>query len=275
MTSRWIALLLTLIVSNFLPIYILADDPNQTTNQTYNEAIALFQQGKFEDAKGKFEQSVQSQGPNPYLLYNLALTELKLGRVGPALGLWRKALDLDPGFSRARDAIDHTYEKMKIKELPHKITATETLRKKLLSHFSLSDFLLLTALSLISAGWLLLSFFGKRHRFKRGEERAPSLPSIAILLSVAFIAFSALSVLKAFDENQTRATVVAAKIEARTGPGAHQASLFELFEGMEVIVRESLKTDDEKQWVQVTYPGGMTGWIPAESMMISSGAGTW
>ncbi|HEX4924711.1 MAG TPA: GW dipeptide domain-containing protein [Bdellovibrionales bacterium] len=268
-------LLLTLILSNFSPVYILADDQNHTTNQTYNEAIALFQQGKFEEAKAKFEQSVQTQGPNPYLLYNLALTELKLGRVGPALGLWRKALDLDPGFGRARDAIEHTNEKMKIKELPHKITATETLRKKLLSHFSLSDFLLLTALSLASAGWLGLSYFGRRFRAKKGEDRAPAFPGIALLLSLSFVAFATLTVLKAVDENQTRATVIAPKIEARAGPGAEQASLFELFEGMEVIVRESLKTDDEKQWVQVTYPGGMTGWIPAETMMISSGAGTW
>ncbi len=73
--------------------------------------------------------------------------------------------------------------------------------------------------------------------------------------------------------------MVTEKVEARTSPGQDQAVLFDLFEGMEVIVRESIKTgaegENSQHWVQVTYPGGMTGWIPAETMMHTSGKAPW
>ncbi|MEQ1878676.1 MAG: hypothetical protein ABL958_18680, partial [Bdellovibrionia bacterium] len=105
MSSRILALWLTII----FPLISLGEQPSQT----YNEALQLFQQKKYSEAKTKFEQTVSEQGANPFVLYNLALTELELGHPGLAVGLWRKALDLDPGFGRARDAISHTADKMK------------------------------------------------------------------------------------------------------------------------------------------------------------------
>lgn len=263
MCSRLLALCLTII----FPLVSLGDQPNPA----YNEGLQLFQQKKFTEAKTKFEEAIQTQGVNPFVLYNLALTELELGNEGLALGLWRKALDLDPGFSRARDAILHTSEKIKIKELPHKITSSETLREKILVHFSLSNLLFFTALTFFGAGWTALSFFGRRHRFKKGEEKMPGFPSVAAVLTLFFITSTAISIFKVIDSNQPRATVVIEKVEARTGPGNEQAGLFELFEGMEVIVRELAKVDPDQMWIQVTYPGGMTGWIPNDSLIVSSG----
>jgi tetratricopeptide (TPR) repeat protein len=244
-----------------------ADQPSPT----YSEGLSLFQQGKVDEAKQKFENVLQEQGPSPYVLYNLGLAEFKSGHNGKAVALWRKALDLDPNFSPALDALGYASEKMKIKELPHKITAGETLRNKFLVNFTLSSFLFLSLVFFFAFGWFLLIFLGQRTRFKKGEGKPPAFPVTAVVLGLIFAGSVFLAASKALDQNLPRATIVVDKVEAHASPGSGQATLFELFEGMEVIVRELIQTDNNEKWMQVTYPGGMTGWIPSDSVMHSSG----
>jgi hypothetical protein len=77
---------------------------------------------------------------------------------------------------------------------------------------------------------------------------------------------SALSVAKVIDQSTLRGTIIAKKIESRSTPDMTGTSLFDLYEGLEVIVRQS--TDS---WVQVTYPGGPTGWIPKDAILTLDG----
>src|SRR5262245_61862601 len=93
------------------PLIVAADQPSPA----YSEGLSLFQQGKFDEAKQKFGQTLQEIGPTPFLLFNLGLTEQKQGHNGRAVALWRKALDLDPAFSPAKDALAYANEKMKIR----------------------------------------------------------------------------------------------------------------------------------------------------------------
>jgi hypothetical protein len=253
---------LSLIILIF-PLITLGDQPSPA----YTEALSLYQQAKYDEAKQKFEQALQENGPNAYVLYNLALTEMKLGHAGLAIGLWRKALEVDPGFGPAEDALNYHSEKLKIKELPHKITAMETLRNRVLIHFTLSNFLALSLILFFVTGWFSVIYLGQRHRHKKGEGKLPPFPTLTFVLGLLFVGSIALTVAKVLDQNLSRGTIVTEKVEARTGPGEDQAVLFELFEGMEVIVRESVETEPEKKWVQVTYPGGMTGWIQASALI--------
>jgi hypothetical protein len=64
--------------------------------------------------------------------------------------------------------------------------------------------------------------------------------------------------------------VVSEKTTVYSAPNDKSAALFDLFAGLEVVLDQS-----NDQWVQVTYPGALTGWIPKSSVFQTSGRGLW
>jgi SH3-like domain-containing protein len=87
-----------------------------------------------------------------------------------------------------------------------------------------------------------------------------------ILLAILLLAATAMQAAKLFDQAVPRATIVAKKIEARSAPDTAAAPLFDLFEGLEVIVRQS-----KNGWAQVAYPGGPIGWVPQNALFATVG----
>ena len=116
------------------------------------------------------------------------------------------------------------------------------------------------------AGWLLIRYFALRTRSIENEEPSPSIPYIGFLFVFGFAVSALIFAAKVYDLSQNRATIVVDKVEVKTSPDAQAATLFELFEGLEVIVRQS-----RGDWMQITYPGGLSGWIQANSTLVSSG----
>ncbi|RYZ80842.1 MAG: hypothetical protein EOP06_24605 [Proteobacteria bacterium] len=98
------------------------------------------------------------------------------------------------------------------------------------------------------------------------EEAPPGVPWIGVLLLVGFVFCASLTLLKAYDLSIPRATIVVDKVSAQTAPGEGQTALFDLYAGFEVIVRSA-----EKDWIQITYPGGLTGWVKKDSLLATSG----
>ena len=76
--------------------------------------------------------------------------------------------------------------------------------------------------------------------------------------------------MKLVDLQIPRGTVIADKTSVYSAPDEKSVALFDLYGGLEVIL------DSQKDsWVQVTYPGGLTGWIPKTSMLQTSGRKMW
>jgi tetratricopeptide (TPR) repeat protein len=233
----------------------------QTKADTFQAGVAAFQKNDLNTARTSFTD-VLTQDPNDAdALFNLGLVESKAGKPGRALALWRKALVVHPGFAFASHAIDYTRPKLEHPEIPHEVEFSETLRSDLFVPISLSKYLLLDALLLLSAGWLLIRFAGERRRALAEEKPLPGFPAIGVVLAVVFFAISALSVDKAMDASEVRGTIIEKKIEVRSTPDANGTALFDLYEGLEVVVRSS-----QGDWVQVSYPGGATGWIPKSAL---------
>lgn len=223
----------------------------------FRTGIEAYQKGDADEARAAFAQALQVSSENPNALYNLALIEQDLGRTGMAIALWRKALALNPGYQPARQALNWATDRLERKEIPHDTEIWETFRTSALVQFSLESFLLVTVLLLFLSGWLLLGYFGKRRQARLDEKPTPK-PSFSVLLfSTLFVLFAGLSLSKTFDQQSLRATVIPKKIEVRSTPDPEGTVLFDLHEGLEVIVRDSMG-----EWRQVTYPGGPTGWVP-------------
>jgi hypothetical protein len=203
-------------------------------------------------------------------LTNLALAQFQLGHKAMAVALLRKASDLDPHFSTTRSALKFILPQLTVREIPHEIQTWETLRADLLVPFSLSGFLAMTALSFFATGWLLLQYLGRRRRALAENAVLPSFPWAATLIALIFVMMTALTVMKMIDQRSSRGTVVEEKVAVYSAPDTKSVVLFDLYGGLEVILN-----DVKNGWVQVTYPGGLTGWIPQSSVLPTSGRKLW
>lgn len=236
----------------------------------FQAGVKLYQEKKFDKAKEAFEQALTEQPDNPTFLTNLALTQYQLGQKGWALALLRRAIFLDPDFSTSRAAMDFVLPQIEVKEIPHEIQWFETIRSQALSHVTLQGLLLIIAFFVAACGWLWLRYLGHRRQAIKTEKAFPAFPSVALVLSLGLLILIFLCVLKIQDNFISRGTVVSEKTSALSLPEEKAVVLFDLYQGLEVIIERT-----QNDWVQVTYPGGLTGWIPRKDIFQSSGSKLW
>lgn len=237
--------------------------------ESYQAAIQSYQQGQIAKAQEQFLQSLEKSPDNTFVLYNLGLTDYQLGKYGRALGAWRKALYFDPNFSLAKKAIAAAIkEKGPIQ--PDALSSWEIMRREVVLNYSLNESLAAAAILLFLGGIFMIRYLAQRRQAFKLELPLPPTPYLGILSSVLFLLFVALSLLRAVDYFSPRATVISGHIDIRSGPSSDDASLFEILEGHEVIVKEVAG-----DWVQVAYPGGLTGWTEKSELFHHSGKKPW
>lgn len=238
---------------------------NDSFAEFFKQGTQLYSAKEYDKARDAFAKALEKDPHNSMALTNLALAQFQLGKKPLAIGLLRKALAFDPDLSTARAGLKFALTQMDIKEIPHQLEAYESLRAKLLAPVPSLAYLLLTALLFFTAGWTLLNYFGRRRLAQQEEKSSPSVPMIGLIFSLGFLISLSLLSLKIYDDSISRATVIEDKVSLQTAPGENQATILDLYGGMEIIV----KTVD-KDWVQVTYPGSVTGWIKSSSVLITS-----
>jgi hypothetical protein len=118
------------------------------------------------------------------------------------------------------------------------------------------------AITFLATGWLSLNWLRDWRKARLEEVSSPSIPASLVLCLILFILLTPLSALKILDHSIPRGTILDAKVPVRSAPLENAVVLFELHPGFEVIIREI-----QQDWVQVTYPGGMTGWIAKNHVM--------
>ncbi|MEK2643785.1 hypothetical protein [Bdellovibrio sp. BCCA] len=245
--------------------------PTLVVAQTGSSSAELFKQGTqlylakdYTKAREAFAQALDKDPYNATTLTNLALAEFQLGKKPLSIGLLRKALASDPELSTAKAGLKFALSQMQVKEVPHQIETYESLRANLLQPVPLSAYLILSALSLFAAGWILLSYGGRRRKAMEEEKSMPGFPIIGTLLSLAFVIFTSLLALKVYDSTVLRGTIIDEKVSLQTAPGDNQVAILDLYGGMEVIAHET-----QGDWVQVTYPGSLTGWIKKSALLMT------
>jgi tetratricopeptide (TPR) repeat protein len=259
--------------TNFLPLVFAlscfwtgaADASQAQAKASFQVGVEAFQKGDTKLARTSFQEALKQDPNQVVVLYNLGLAEQRAGKNGLAMGIWRKALALSPGFYPAEQAITWTRGKLERADIPHDVESWETLRNSVLASISMEKFEALTAILFFVFAWLALGYIGKRRRALLDEKPLPAPPFAPVIAGVLFAIVGLLAIAKAVDIQDLRATVVVKKVEARALPEDSATVLFDLYEGLEVIVRGS-----RQGWIQVTYPGGATGWVSRSSVFTTS-----
>ncbi len=238
--------------------------------KAFEAGVVAYQAKKYDEARLAFSHALQLEPLSVQTLTNLALVQFQLGQKGWAVALLRKAQNLDPDFSTPRASLDFILPQLDVKEIPHEIQLWETARENFIVPFTLNGFLALSALCLFATGWLWLHYVGRRREAFREDKSLPPFPVIPTLIALIFIAVLALTLMKVLDQSVPRGTVVNEKVTVFSAPNEQSVALFDLYAGLEVVLRQ-----DSGDWVQVTYPGASTGWIPKSSVFQTSGRAAW
>ncbi len=239
--------------------------PDVSAAEAFSNGVTAFQKNDFPTARNWLRASLSKEPNQLVAWYDLGICEQRLGNKGLATAYFRKALFLKPRLTEAATALAYTRKSLEKSDIPHEVEPWETLRSSVLIVTSVYQFAFLTLILFFIASWLLLLYVGHRRRSQLDEKPSPPFPFAGALTAVLFAVFFILSICKLIDDQDLRATVITKKIEAKALPDESSTALFDLYEGLEVIVQQT-----RQGWAQVTFPGGATGWVPRASIFTTA-----
>lgn len=229
-----------------LAFVLLAAPGDRAPEARFEEANALYRAGDFAAAAAEYEALAAEGLTSPSLHLNLGNARMRLGRRGPAIASWERALRLDPGDDDARENL----RAARADDPDRALTGEATLFSRLVERTGDGLGVLLFALP----WWALWGALAVRTRRTGRARRA--LGAAALLAAVATVAGGALLAGRARDRRFPVAIVTAPTAPAREGASAALKPAFELHEGTRVRV---IRITGDLALVRLE--GGLEGWI--------------
>lgn len=123
-----------------------------SAQSSFLKGINAYQSGEFESARDLFKETASLQPKNKVAYYNWGLSEMQLNNLGWSVALYRKALELSPGFKEAQFALKYVLDKLPNSINEYKPEGIEAFRSNVIKY---SPWHLLFFLSLLfSSFWL-------------------------------------------------------------------------------------------------------------------------
>lgn len=230
----------------------------------FSKGLSLLQSKDAAGAVQAFKNALQEHPNDTAILTNLGIASFESGQKGWSVAFLRQALTEGSKLPETRRAFDFVMSQLDTKELPHDLVMWESFRSKVLFGTSVESLLFLLGLALLLSGLVFIRHLALRRRAHVNEEARPPFTWFHGVTLVLVVAAALLVWTKMMDLSQVRATIVADKTSAVTTPAADAPALFDLFAGLEVIVQRA-----DKDFYQVQYPGGPTGWVPKNNLYIT------
>ena len=245
-----LALLGLLLASGLAPV--LAETPEEIFargNQAYDD-------GRFAEAADLYRKVLRYQIEDPRVDYNLANAEFRLGHLGRAILHYERARRLDPGDPDVRQNLAYA-RSLRLDRVPEpeRLALVAWLARAL-------DRLGPDRLAWITLGlaWLACALLAwglgspGRWRARHGWALAAVLTAVAIAGGAWYGTGHAQS-------GNPTAVVVAQLADVFAGPGANNATLATIHEGLDVEVWA-----EREEWLQVRLPNGVSGWVAREAV---------
>jgi len=244
--------------------FFLSSGAYSATNTILEAGINAFQQGKYDDAKQTFMKLMADPPWKFAALYNLGNTAVRQNHLGEALGYYTLALHQNPHDKDVQENIKFVLNALGGRRLVGPQSNFDIFRVEVLSRFTFTEAL---AASLIFSIFFLMSL---RNYLKKRKQEVGAFPSTwAVISMVLLVLTGTLSIIKLIDTYNERGVIIADHVDLRSGPSETNASMMEVAEGSEMSIHDS-----DHDWIQVNpIGGGLMGWIPRTSLMITSGRG--
>ena len=230
----------------------------ETPEEAFERGNAAYQDGRYGEAVAAYRGLLQFRIRDPRVEFNLANAEFKLGRLGAAILHYERARRLEPtdedihanlGYARSF-AIDQVNEPEPAAVVRSIHGAQNRLGPDLQAWIALG----LVWLTALLIAWGLAS---------PGRWNTACGWSLAALLLAVTLSVSSWYVTHERLEGRELAVILVPAVEVLAGPGDNNATLFTVHEGLTVEIRT-----DGGEWMQVSLPNGLNGWLRADTVGI-------
>jgi tetratricopeptide (TPR) repeat protein len=223
----------------------------QTPEDLFRRGNAAYEEGRYEEAAEAYRSVLRYAVRDPIVEYNLGNAEFRLGNLGLAILHYERARRLDPVDPDIRANLEFARSlRFDRVEAPEQAAAVRWARAQ--QDRVGPD---RQAWFLLGVWWAVAALLA--WCFSRpGGWRAAHGWALAALLAIAVtVASSWVLTLGRFEGRRT-AVVLVEVVEVLAGPGANNAALFTVHEGLTLQIRA-----ERDEWLQVSLPNGLHGWI--------------
>lgn len=222
-----------------------------TPQQQFEKANQLYQQNKYSEAAGIYQQLINQGYPLPDLYFNAGNAYYKSNRTGMAVYNYEKALQLDPGHEAAAHNLALVNQRVQgfTEELPLLFFQKWWLQWE---HLHSSNG---WATGSILLFWILIAGILAYLLTERFATRPVRVGIGVIAMFTVIYCFMSIYTYSTANSHHL-GIVMASGIKAKPGPDQGGKDLFELNEGMKVEVLDA--TED---YCKVQLADGKTGWV--------------
>ena len=230
------------------------------SNQRFEEANTLYNDGKYAEAIEKYESILDTGEHSAALYYNLGNAHYKLNHIAPTIYNYEKALILNPNDKDIKNNLVGYAQNMTIDAIE---TVPQVGFAKIINNLVNTFNADTWAIMAIVAVFVFVLLFLMYH-----FSYATSRKRIAFIVSVVSLFFACFAVAMAFqkaslDKKDNPAIVFAQETRVKAEANKTSEEVFRLHEGTKVQVLESYK-----DWKKIQLSDNSTGWIPAQDIKI-------
>ncbi|WP_339623536.1 tetratricopeptide repeat protein [uncultured Winogradskyella sp.] len=226
-------------------------------NIYFDEANALYNDGKYAEAIDKYESILRSKEHSAELYFNLGNANYKLNNIAPSVYYYEKALQLSPNdkdilknLSFAKNMTIDAIEK-----IPD--VGFSKLVKRVVNKFKADTWSVIAVSSIILFALLFLTYH---------FSYSSSIKRVAFIVSVLSLFMGGFSVLMAFqkeklDKKDKPAIVFAQETKVKTDPNKASEEVLRIHEGTKMQIIETYE-----DWSKIQLSDNSTGWIPSQDL---------
>ncbi|OFZ28665.1 MAG: hypothetical protein A2622_06140 [Bdellovibrionales bacterium RIFCSPHIGHO2_01_FULL_40_29] len=244
--------------------------------QLFQQGLADQQNKKWDDALGKY-QTLLDQSQNSLtntqasvVYHNMAVCAFEKVDLAKTYIWSKKAITLNSRNQIAQDFYSEISQKFQPPQVPHQISAIESLQKVALKNVSMDTMIIVSFILLSASFYLGLKNWLIRRQNRLEAESTSTFKKNPLGLTVGFasmVIFTSLVIfllaVKWTDFKTPKALIAIDKTLVQTASGGNQAVIYDAGIGLEVDV---LKI--EADFVQIRFPGAFSGWVKKENLEI-------
>ncbi len=234
-----------------------SSDPAAAQEDGFDRGNALYGEGDFEAAAAAYASVLEAGLESAALHYNLGNAHYRLGRLGPAVLAYERALRLEPGHDDARANLALVTQRLRDRFEPLPRFWLSAAADWWLALWPRGAVGLAVAAAYVALGTALaLLVLGRPRRARR------ALRAAAWTAGTAFVALAVTLAAKEADwAHPEEAVVTAAEAQAVSAPSSDGLALFTIHEGAKVrIDRRS------GSWAEIVLADGRVGWLDAAAL---------
>lgn len=228
-------------------------------DQSFSEANALYNEGKYAEAIDKYESILKSDVHSAELYFNLGNANYKLNNIAPSIYYYEKALQLEPNDKDIQNnlAFAQIMTIDAIEKVPD--VGFSRIVNNVVNTFQADTW----AKIAVAAVLLFVIIFLTYHfSYTTSKKRLAFVSSILSLL-IAFLALAMAFQKDGLNKKDNPAIVFAQESRVTTDPNPMSEEVFRLHEGTKIQVIETY--DD---WKKIKLSDNSTGWIPSKDIKL-------